>query len=204
MPVITFIRDLLAAAGGPYQRTVGRHTRRFCRRAADRAANEAQRKMLLIAAVAADDYIAALLGVGDKAGPAAGAANPRGQWAANAVPDAMRTYLSALLILLGNSKDIVLANAALDERRFLALWCAAFEYRPADMERFDKRLRAGYRNSGVDGLAAAAAADIYALLYPGEPGADDNGKASLKTAVLEDTAALLRRIAKSGVNEPCS
>jgi hypothetical protein len=66
------------------------------------------------------------------------------------------------------------------------------------MERFDKRLRADYRNSGVDGLAAAAAADIYALLYPGCPGAGDSEKDSLKTAVLKDTAALLRRIAKSG------
>ncbi len=204
MPVITFIRDILSAVRGPYHRTVGKHTHRFCRRAADRAANDAHRKMLLVAVAAADDYIADILGMSEKSGPAPRVAGIRRKWAANNVPDAMRTYLSAMLVLLANFKDEVLASAALDERRFLELWCAAFEYRSADMERFDKRLRADYQSSGIDGLVASAATDIYGLLYPEKPGADNNEKEILKTAFLKDTAAILRLIAKSGVKEACS
>jgi hypothetical protein len=204
VPIITFIRDILSAVNGPYHRTVGKYTHQFCRRATRLAGNEVQRKILLVAAVSADDYIGAMLGVSENIRRFAAAANTRGKWSGKHVPDAMRIYLSVLLIVLGTYKDAILKNAGLDERRFLELWCATFEYRPADREQFDKRLSADYQGAGIDGLIASAAAGIYALLFPGTVGADNHEAESMKMAVLKDISAILRNITKPEEKEGCS
>ncbi len=189
MPVLTFLHDLLSFTRGPYERIVGRHTRRFCSRAAQKGKNEAQRRVLLVAAVCADEMLAAVFGVGknSRGSVLSGAATAGAD--KQKVREAMRIYLSALLILLGDGKELLLAKTGVSESELLQLWCQVFEYQPADMQRFDRELGPAYARKDAEELAATAADLISGQLVDGPGGIE---VAWLKDRLLQDGVAIIR------------
>jgi hypothetical protein len=48
VPIITFLQDVFSIAKGPYHHKIGRHTQRFCSKAAKYSGNEMQRKYFLL------------------------------------------------------------------------------------------------------------------------------------------------------------
>ena len=187
MPILTFFNYLYAFTQGPYYRTIGRHTRRYCTRAVQKAGGVPAQRALLVAAVGAEEYLAPLLGVNSKDKTAA----PRQGVKAAAITDAMRIYLSALLVMLGERKAAVLERTGLSERELLRLWCAVFEYKAADMQRFDQEFIPVYQYRGIDGLAAEACAVLAPLPGLGEPCPE-----ALKAALLADATAVIRVLEK--------
>ncbi|MDR3590075.1 MAG: hypothetical protein P4N41_10505 [Negativicutes bacterium] len=202
MPVLTFMHDLFSFARGSYERIVGRHTRRFCSRAAQKAKNDAQKRLLLVAAVCADELLAAIFGVSEKSrGSGLSAAVPAGADKTK-VREAMRIYLSALLIRLGSGKTLLLEKTGVGEEDFLRLWCQVFEYQPADMLHFDQELGPAYQSNGEAELAAAAAGLICSQLFGSVDGIET---AWLQERLADDAAAMIRVLETlGGRDELCS
>ena len=183
MPVITFANYLYSFTQGPYYRFLGRHTRRFCGRAVEKAGGEPAKKLLMVAAAGADDFLAPLLGVDRRDKKVAPAKSPK----AIEVTAAMKVYLSALLVTLGEYKAQIMEKTGLEERLLLQKWCLVFEYQPEDMRRFDQELVPAYQHGGIDGLAATACAIITPP--PGRPGPAPD---AMKQALVTDIAAIHR------------
>lgn len=184
MPVLTFVNYLYSFTQGPYYRLLGRHTRRYCTRAAQKAGGEAAKRALAVAAVSADEALAPLLGVSRQGGSGSPPRKPK----AAAVAAALRVYLSALLVALSDHKDTLLAKTGRGERDLLSLWCAVFEYSPEDMQTFDQELVPAYRRGGAAGLAAAAEVAIAARLGIEPP------PEALTRPLAADAAAVLRSL----------
>lgn len=187
MPILTFFNYLYSFTQGPYYRTIGRHTRRYCTRAVQKASGAPAQRALMVAAVGAEEYLAPLLGVSSKDKSAV----PRQGVKAAAVTGAMRIYLSALLVMLGERKAAVLEKTGLGERELLMLWCAVFEYKPADMQRFDQELIASYQYRGIDGLVTEVCTALASLPGLGEPRPE-----ALREALLADASAVIRVLEK--------
>jgi hypothetical protein len=187
MPILTFFNYIYSFTQGRYYRVIGRHTRRYCTRALQRGRGAPTQRALMVAAVGAEEFLAPLLGVSrddKKAAPCQGVK-------AAAVTGAMRLYLSALLVALGERKAVVLDKTGLSERDLLTLWCTVFEYKPEDMQRFDRELVPAYQQKGIDGLAAAVCAALPRL-----PGAAGPRPEALQEALGMDAAAVLRVLEK--------
>jgi hypothetical protein len=184
---------MLSLVKGPYYRHVGRHTQRFCRRAVRQATNEAQKRVLMISAVAADESVATLLDLGDV--KSAGL-QPRifKTVTRNQATDALRVYLSALLVLLGGNKEQLLHKTCWAEAALLNTWCWVFEYRPADMELFDQILLPAYSQHGITGLAAAAGKAITETLFSSADGLHAKEIEALAAILADDAAALIRNL----------
>lgn len=156
IPVITFLHDLFSVTKGPYHRLVGRYTQRYCSRAVQRSTHELQKKVLFIAIAGADHVVARLLGVQGK-----GRAQLFSQSAISKkvtkqqVNLALRGYASAILVLLGSNKALLLEKTGVNETKWMQLWCWVFEYGPPDMQLFNEVLLPAYQQGGFAGLAAA-------------------------------------------------
>jgi hypothetical protein len=181
----------MSSGKGQYNRLVGKHTQQYCSRAVTRSANDFQKRILFIAAAGADDFVAKLLGV----------QVVKQKWSIKRkkldekiTPKvsvlALRTYLSALMVLLAIEKERILQKLALTEEEWLVLWCWVFEYSPEDKSIFDSELLPAYGQKGLEGLLLAAGDRIFASI----PLEDDLGKrlTSLKTALINDAATILR------------
>jgi len=201
MPVLTFLHDLFPFARGPYERIVGRHTRRFCSRAAQKSGNEAQKRVLFVAAVCADELLAAIFGVSKKNPPngQSGLGKPGAD--KKKVLGAMRIYLSALLVLLGNRKELMLQKTGVDESKFLQLWCQVFEYKPADMQRFDQEFVPAYQQQDLAELASAAATLVSKQLYGGPGGIE---AALIQERLFDDVSAIIRVLETLEEGKECS
>ena len=146
MPVITFLSDLFSLTKGAKYRLVGRHTQKYSLRIADRSRKHPfQKRIMLIALAGADEWVSDCL------------ENKlfQGKPSKIQVLSAMRSYLSTVLILLGNQKDVLLQKLGYDEAQWMNLWCQVFEYQTDDMRRFDSVFLDAYRNGGFEGLIKA-------------------------------------------------
>jgi hypothetical protein len=194
IPVITLLYDLMASGKGPYRRLVGKHTQQFCSRADSRSTNEIQKKILFIAAAGADDFVSKLLGI-----------QPAKQtWTfsrkipnKNATPkkcaQALRTYLSALMIILAAHKELLLQKAETGEAEWLKLWCTVFEYAADDKTRFDSELLPAYQLDSIESLVRATGSAIFSSLCPDDNDADQK-LISLNDALVNDAAVILGAI----------
>jgi hypothetical protein len=189
MPVLTFLHELFSFGRGPYERIVGRHTRRFCSRAAEKAKNDVQKRVLMVAAVCADELLASILGVAKKSSANRSAGKVRPGADKKKVLGAMRFYLSALLVLLGTRKELMLQKTGIDEPKFLQLWCAVFEYQPIDMQRFDQELVPAYQRQDAEELATVVASVVSGQLFGGTDGI---GASEVKERLVDDMAAIIR------------
>jgi hypothetical protein len=192
MPVITFLQDMVSAVKGPYHRLVGRHTQRFCSRAVKRSANERQKRVLFIAAAGADDFITRLLDLQDKRQTRTFVKYAlEKKVIKKQVSLVLRVYISAILILLGNSKELLLQEIGLNETEWIELWCWVFEYQPEDIRLFNEVLTT-YQQHGFDGLAISTGnVMINALSSMGNERGCLNIK-PLENALLHDISAILR------------
>lgn len=207
MPVLTFLRDALDYAKGPYFRHVGRHTKTFCSRAARDSKTPAQKRIWLATAISADEAIASIARLENRrpVGPLAlwqvtPKAKPRHYL------KALRIYLSALLVLYGTCKAELLEYMGLKENEFMDQWKGIFQYDDADQALFDKTLVPAFSKKGLEGLVAATGKLIHeALFQPGsgpESGQDfQMGKdesAALQDLLVDDLAALKRNLERRG------
>jgi hypothetical protein len=192
MPVITFLQDMVSAVKGPYHRLVGRHTQRFCSRAVKRSANEQQKRVLFIAAAGADDFIARLLDLQDKRHTRTFAKHAlEKKVTKKQVGLVLRAYISAILVLLGNSKGLLLQETGLNETEWIDLWCWVFDYQPEDIRLFNEVLTT-YQQQGFDGLATSTGNVILNALSSGGNERCCLNIKLLQSTLLHDISAILR------------
>ncbi|MEG6584781.1 hypothetical protein [Dendrosporobacter sp. 1207_IL3150] len=199
MPIITFIKDIVAKARGSYYYKVARHTQLYCQRAANQSSNNQQRRMLFVAAAAADETIASLLGIG----PALEKAyRPRitSKFSKVKVLSVMKVYLSALLVLLGSHRDEILANTELDEQKLLTKWCSVYDYNINDKKIFNDTLLAAFKSGGFEGLAKSASSCIIDGLFSEDQQLQPDELIVFENSLAYDLAAILRniRLTKAG------
>jgi hypothetical protein len=197
MPVLTFLRDALASAKGPYDRRVGRHTRTFCRRAERYAKTPVQRRIWLSSVISADEVIASMAGL-DKRRPLGALAGwqVRPKLDRRSYLEALRAYLSALLLLYGTCKEDLLSKLGLTEGEFMQAWQAVFQYDAADKAIFDDALTPAFRERGIDGLVAATGELIRDTLFQPDSPFGKQEQSALQDLMVDDLAALKRNLAR--------
>lgn len=196
MPIITFLKDIFAAAKGCYHRTVGRHTQQFCTQAAKLSRNGVQKKIFFVTAICADEFIAALIGVDAKR--PVGAFRERKlkpRLSAREISAALRIYISGILTLTSLHKTELLAKAELQEQELLQAWCRVFGYLPADMEVFDTVLLPAYQQGGITALSnLVGTAVLEQLFLPAGGAMSPEENAHLEQLLLEDATAVIRLV----------
>ncbi len=191
MSLILDIQDYLSGAKGTHYRNVGKLTIRFCKRASKLSANEHQRRVLMSAAISADEVIAALLGLDNKRNVEAfKERHSCNRLHRDAIVAAMRSYLSALLILCSIFKDSLLKKMEMTENDFVAGWCSVFEYLPEDMKSFDDDLSTTFRSKGMDGLVEVLGRQMANTLFQEKHPLSEMEAASLRDWILVDVAAI--------------
>lgn len=194
MPVITFIKDIFAAAKGPYHRNIGRHTQRFCARAVRVAGNQAQKKLFFVAAICADEFMAAVTGMDSKGQLIFPNRTVNKKINKQQMTAALRAYVSAVLVLISAHKDGLLLQAGLAEHELLQAWCTVFEYGPADMQLFDDILLTAYRQGGLSSLADSLAQAVFAQVMTGREAVSPAEAEALQASLLDDAAAVIRSL----------
>ena len=184
MPVITFLSDLFSLTKGAKYRLVGRHTQRYSLRIADRSRNHpVQQRIMLITLAGADEWVSDCL------------ENSSHQEKPSKIQvlSAMRSYLSAVLILLGTHKDVLLQKLEYDEAQWMNLWCQVFEYQADDMRRFDSVFLDAYRNGGFEELIEAVQSSKDSAI-PGSMETENRSQNtdSLRNSLAKDLAAIAR------------
>jgi hypothetical protein len=192
VPIITFIKDIFAAAKGPYHRNVGRHTQRFCAKAVKVAGNQVQKKIFFVAAICADEFMAAVTGVDNKRQLVFPNRTIKKKLNRQQMTAALRAYMSAVLVLISSHKEGLLTQAGLQEPELLQAWCSVFEYQPADMQLFDDLLLPAYRQGGIDALAAGMAQAIFDQVMTGSEALSLAEADALQASLLDDAAAVIR------------
>lgn len=197
MPVLTFLRDAIDFAKGPYFRRVGRHTKAFCTRAAGYSKSDIQKRVWLATAISADEAVASIARLENRrpVGPLA-----RWQVRPKAKPvhylKAFRVYLSALLILYGTCKAELLEKMGLTEAEFMDQWKSIFQYSAADQAIFDGALTPAFLKKGMEGLVNCTGEQIREALFQpaGSPGIklEKQEFAALQDLLIDDLAALKR------------
>jgi hypothetical protein len=192
------LADLLALVKGPHDRHVGRHTQRYCKNAAQRAANVQQKRMLMVSAIAADDLVSALLGFG----------TPKllGQFQTRSplplrkvqITKSLKVVTSALLVLMGSYKEQLLTSTQFSEEQLLASWSRVFEYLPADSQIFDQELTPVFRQEGMAGLTAAVGDLLLATLFADPVPLSSTESTLLEEYLLNEAAAILSPMAHLG------
>ncbi|HEX7503793.1 MAG TPA: hypothetical protein VF336_00875 [Syntrophales bacterium] len=193
MPLMKFLRDALISTKGPYERYVGRHTRDFCKRADRQSKTPIQRKIWFTAAISADEVIASLAGLEKRRtlGALAGwQVRPKAD--RKSYPEALRLYLSALLLLYGTGKEDVLSKLGMTEGEFMQAWLSIFQYEESDKAVFDDILTPAFRSKGIDGLVDAVGGMIRnALFLPSSPFGKQE-QSALQDLMIDDLAAIKR------------
>jgi hypothetical protein len=194
---MTVIQDFLSGTKRTYYRKVGKQTIKLYKRASKISVNEHQRRILMSATVSVDEVVATLLGLDHKRN--AEAFKDRHACKKLHKEDilaVMRSYLSALLIMCAMFKEILLAKAEMSEKDFMAGWRSAFEYSPADMQMFDEKLAAVFRNKGMDGLVEVLGRQMVNTLFQEKHPLNEMESASLQDMILDDIAAIKRYVEK--------
>ena len=193
MPIITFLQDIFSVAKGPYHRKIGRHTQRFCSKAAKRSTNEMQKRTFFMVAICADEFIAALIGVDNKR-----QVEPfkeltlKQKISKQEITAALRTYLSAILILISSHKEILLQQTYMQEQELLHTWCDIFEYLPSDMQTFNEVLLPAYQQGGIEDLSVLVGKNIREYLFVGNGVLGLSQREALQNIMVEDTVAVVR------------
>lgn len=191
--MITFLQRILALVKASHYRRIRRHTQRFCQRAARRSANEYQKRLLLVSAIAAEELIAALLGFAVKNPLSLFGKRDCQQITKAQAARALRLYASTLLILLGSHKEQIFHTTRFTEQELLQVWCWVFEYCPEDMQLFDQVLLPAYGQYGLSGLVAATGQEMTAALFPAAP-LDTAETAALEDILIDDLTAIIRNL----------
>lgn len=195
MPIVTMLQDIFSVVKGPYYRKVGRHTQRFCSRAAKRSKNEVQKKLFLITAICADEFIAALIGVDNKRqvdqlkGRVLKEKIRKPQMTA-----ALRVYTSALLTLLSSHKELLLQQTCMQEQELLHTWCEIFEYLPVERQLFNDVLLPAYGQGGIEALSLLVGKNMMEHLFLDNGALNPLQLEALQHIMIEDTVAVVRAL----------
>jgi len=183
----------MSSGKGQYRRLLGNHTHLFCSRAVTRATNEIHKKILFIASAGADDFMAKNIGVQvDKKKKVffPTKKNPLGKNVnSKNCATALRVYLSALMILLTNDKDVLLEKTGLNELEWLNSWCWVFEYGAEDKDVFNSELITKYQQEGLAGLVQATLNMINTVLHL-DKNEMDKALESLRDALIHDATVI--------------
>lgn len=193
MPIITFLQDVFSIAKGPYHQKIGRHTQRFCSRAAKHSENEVQKKIFFVAAICADEFVATLLRLKNKKSldPFEGRIL-QNKIAKQQIVRVFRVYISALLTLMSSQKERLLEKTGMQEHELLHLWCSIFEYSSFDMQMFNEFMLPVYRQEGIDGLSILLGENALNQLFIVNDVLSPFEIEKLQKIIVEDAAALLR------------
>ncbi|QJW46612.1 hypothetical protein HA075_12780 [bacterium BFN5] len=194
MPVITFIKDIMAKARGAYYYQVARHTQLFCQRAASQADNPQQRRMFFVCAAAADEAISGLLKLGPGSNQSDYILRRTGKVSKQAVLGAMKVYLSALLVLLGTQRDQVLASTVLDEQVLLKKWCSIYDYNIEDRQLFNETLLTAFKSGGLEALTQATGHYMLSSIFITASPLESKELSAIERALVVDLTAILRNI----------
>ncbi|EIW19211.1 hypothetical protein SAMN04515679_4387 [Pelosinus fermentans] len=193
MPVITFLQDVFSMAKGPYHHKIGRHTQRFCSKAAKCSTNEMQKKIFFVTAICADEFVAALLGVDNKRHIEPFKKRTlKTKIAKQQIVITVRIYMSAILTLISSQKEILLLKTGLEEQELLRMWCSIFEYGPSDMQLFNELLLPAYQHDGIDGLSMSVGKSIIDQLFVVNDTLNPSELEMLQRTMIEDITAVLR------------
>ena len=196
MPILDTLQDFLAKTKGRYERYVGRCTRAFCKNADRRSKTRIQRKVWLTAAISVDEVIASWTGL-EKRRPV----GPLSEWTVNPgagrkdYVEAMRVYLSGLLLLCGAMKQELLDALGYTEQEFMQTWQDIFEYEAPDKAFFDDVLTPAFREGGIDGLVQAVGQRIRELLFLPDSVFGKPQSAALQDLMIDDVSATRRHLA---------
>jgi hypothetical protein len=183
-----------------YFRSVGRHTRNFCKRAEARAKTPDQRRIWFLTAISADEAISALTGLETRRPLGAMADWPERPADRGRDPGkALRVYLSALLLLYGSCKEALLARFGMAEREFMETWQSVFEYGAADKHLFDAVLAPAFQGGNIDGLVMATGGLLQESLFTDARPFEEKACASLRALLMDDLSALTRFLAQPAV-----
>jgi len=197
MSIITVIKKALSGKDRNYFRKVEKHTMTFCKQASKISVNEHQRRILFSAAVSTDEVVASLLGLDHKRNIEA--FKDRHICRKQRKEDilfAMRSYLSALLILCAVFKEKLLDKVEMKENDFMISWRSTFEYSPDDMQMFDEKLASAFRSKGMDGLVDVLGRQMVNTLFQENQPLSGTEAASLRDMILDDMAAIKRYVEK--------
>ncbi len=193
MPIITFLQDVFSMAKGPYHHKIGRHTQRFCSKAAKCSTNEMQKKIFFVTAICADEFVAALLGVDNKRHIEPFKKRTlKTKIAKQQIVITVRIYMSAILTLISSQKEILLLKTGLEEQELLRMWCSIFEYGPSDMQLFNELLLPAYQHDGIDGLSMSVGKSIIDQLFVVNDALNPSELEMLQKTMIEDITAVLR------------
>lgn len=183
----------MSTGKGQYRRLVGKHTHLFCSRAVERSTNEIQKKILFIASAGADDFVAKKLGVQVDKTKKLFFNKKKNLISKNINPKngalALRVYLSALMVLLSNDKEVIVEKVGLNEAEWLTTWCWVFDYGFEDKTIFNSELTTHYQQEGVIGLVQAAARIMNTSLRL-EQNEMDREVELLREALIHDAAVI--------------
>jgi hypothetical protein len=193
VPIITFLRDVFSMAKGPYHRKIGKHTQRFCSNAAKYSRNEVQKRIFLVAAICADEFIATLLRLENKRpdDPFKGR-TLQNKIAKQQVTGALRIYMSAILTLISSRKDVLLQKTGMQEQELLHMWCSMFEYLPPDIKVFNEWMLPVYQQDGIDGLNMLVGKNVIDLFFIEKDALSLSEAEALQKIIVEDAAAVVR------------
>ena len=202
MPIITFLQDIFSFAKGPYHRRIGRHTQRFCRRTVKHSANQVQKKMFLVTAICADEFIATLLGLENKR-----QIHPfqsrilKDKLGAQQIISVFPVYMSTILNLLSSQKERLLQKAHMEEQHFLYSWCFIFEYSPADIKMFNEWMVPVFQQEGIRSLSTLIGQNVLEQLFIVDDALRTSELETLQKIISEDAAAVARVLMNDIVEE---
>jgi hypothetical protein len=193
VPIITFLQDVFSIAKGPYHHKIGRHTQRFCSKAAKYSGNEMQKKIFFVTAICADEFVAALLGVDNKRQKEMFKKRIlKNKIAKQQIVIALRIYMSAILTLISSQKEILLQKTGLEEQELLRMWCFIFEYLSSNMQLFNELLLPAYQHDGIDGLSMSVGKSVIDQLFVVNDALNSFELEFLQRTMVEDVTAVLR------------
>ncbi len=193
VPIITFLQDVFSIARGSYHHKIGRHTQRFCSKAAKYSGNEMQKKIFLVTAICADEFVAALLRVDNKKQIKIFENRTlKNKIAKQQIVIALRIYMSAILTLISFEKEVLLQKTGLEEQELLRLWCFIFEYLPSDMQLFNELLLPAYQHDGIVGLSMSVGKSMMDQLFAVNVALNPSELENLQRTMVGDITAVLR------------
>lgn len=198
MSLFEKFQDFVSGEKRTHYRKVGKQTIKFCKQASKLSANKSQRRVLMCAAISADEVVSALMGLEERRDASAfKERRVRNPINGDQVPTLMRAYLSVLLVASVAFRDKLLAGTELSEAQFMAGWRSAFDYEATDIRRFDDELVPAFRAKGMDGLVEALGHVIADALFEEKGPLSSQERAFLLDMIAEDTAAIKQQAESS-------
>lgn len=176
----------------PYKHAV-KHTRRSFRRALKKAVNDSQKKLWIMAGIAAEEFVLTLLQHYPKFNLKIFQDRILSKDVeANKLLLVWHAYLSSLVVSVSMDKMTLLQSTAMTEQNFLQSWCWVFEYTQEDIKLFDEALLPALHHKGQIGLVQKLGQMIVENLYQDKHELTQEEMTILEEIVLKDVSGIIQ------------